>query len=259
MACLRWSMAALLAAAGIATTVALGSADAPLPTSANPIPALAFTPPAAGTYRLERIMRAPDGRVLNSDGSVHRLREFTTGRITLFSLIYTYCTDARGCPLAYATLHALKNMLAAHSALHGRVRFVSMSFDPQFDTPAMMRSYGGDDAAPSPATPWYFLTTASKSDLAPVLDGFGQDLAVIGKGAAGVRAPVLAHLLKVYLIDRSGAVREIYTTAYLHPTVICNDIASLLLEQGGAPPPGYCGGGPASGSKRLSMSVQQAW
>jgi cytochrome oxidase Cu insertion factor (SCO1/SenC/PrrC family) len=65
-----------------------------------------FDPPAAGSYQLERILHVPDGAVLDSDGSMHRLREFTTGKITLFSFIYTYCTDARGCPLAYATLHA---------------------------------------------------------------------------------------------------------------------------------------------------------
>lgn len=201
--------------------------------------AIGFTPPPAGSYRLERIMQAPDGLVLDSDGSSHSLREFTTGKITLFSLIYTYCTDAKGCPLAYATLHALQTMLVRAPLLRGQVRFVSMSFDPEFDTPAMMRSYGGADAVGadrSGRSSWHFLTTASARELRPILDGFGQDVALAAQ-PAGVRAPVLSHLLKVYLIDRSGTVREIYSTAFLHPAMLCNDIATLLMEdrqRGGA-------------------------
>jgi protein SCO1/2 len=205
--------------------------------AASPMPG--FTPPAAGTYRLERILPAPDGEVLDSDGSRHGLRAFTTGKVTLFSLIYTYCTDAKGCPLAYATLHALREMLATDPALRGQVRFVSMSFDPESDTPAMMRSYGGADAVPvgtqpGGLTPWHFLTTQSARELLPILDGFGQDVAV-ATHPAGVRAPVLSHLLKVYLIDRSGVVREMYSTAYLQPAVLCNDIFTLLMEAGQRP------------------------
>lgn len=201
--------------------------------------AIGFTPPPAGSYRLERIMQAPNGLVLDSDGSSHPLREFTHGKIALFSLIYTYCTDAKGCPLAYATLHTLQSVLAGDPAWRGQVRFVSMSFDPEFDTPAMMRSYGGADAVGAEAAgraPWHFLTTASARELSSILDGFGQDVAVAAH-PAGVRAPVLSHLLKVYLIDRTGSVREMYSTAFLHPAVLCNDIATLLMEdrqRGGA-------------------------
>lgn len=191
---------------------------------------LGFVPPAPGSYRLEHIMRAPDGVVLDSDGSTHRLRDFTTGKITLFSFIYTYCTDARGCPLAYATLHALKETLAADAALRDRVRLVSMSFDPVFDTPEAMRSYGGADARDARSPRWHFLTTRSARQLAPLLDGFGQDVDVIAR-APGQRAPVLSHMLKVYLIDAGGSVREIYSTSFLHPAMLLNDIKTLILER----------------------------
>jgi protein SCO1/2 len=205
---------------------------AAVPQAAQPadLLALGFTPPAAGTYQLERILRTPDGPVLDSDGSAHPLRAYTTGRITLFSFIYTYCTDARGCPLAYATLHAVRAAVATDPALRNRVRLVSMSFDPVNDTPAMMRSYGGDDARRDGPAPWHFLTTASTEALAPLLAGFGQDVAVIAPGRPGMRAPLLSHLLKVYLIDDAGTVREIYATAYLHPRILLNDIRTLLAE-----------------------------
>jgi cytochrome oxidase Cu insertion factor (SCO1/SenC/PrrC family) len=192
-------------------------------------PALALALPPPGSYRLERIMQAPEGLVLESDGSVHRLSEFTTGKVTLFSFIYTYCTDARGCPLAYATMHSVKQAIAGDPALQGKVRFVSMSFDPEYDTPAAMRSYGGLDALERSGVRWHFLTTRSGRELAPLLEGFGQD-AQLATPPPGQRAPVFSHVLKVYLLDRRGNVREIYSTSFLHPAVLVNDIRSLVLE-----------------------------
>lgn len=227
---------AVMCMAAVAVAGAWRGQDGPVvpaPPMAYPgaVPALGFVPPAAGTYQLERILHVPDGAVLDSDGTAHGLRAFTTGKITVFSFVYTYCTDAQGCPLAYATLHALKDMVAHDAALRGRVRLVSMSFDPVADTPAAMRSYAGADAdTDAGLAPWHFLTTASAAQLALLLAGFGQDVAVVAPGAAGGRPPVLAHLLKVYLIDQAGIVREMYAPAYLHPAVLRNDIATLLME-----------------------------
>jgi protein SCO1/2 len=200
--------------------------------------------PAPGSYTLDRIMAAPQGQVLASDGSAHRLAEFTTGRITLFSFVYTACSDARGCPLAMATLHTLKGAIAADAALRERVRLVSMSFDPAYDTPPVMHSYGGQDARSSASPRWYFLTCQSARQLAPVLAGFGQDVRVAQAGAALAAAsnaagerPLLAHLLKIYLLDARGQVREIYSPAFLQPLTMLNDIRTLAAEAGADPPP----------------------
>lgn len=215
----------------VAYLAALAAIVTPLAPWCADMEKLGFVPPAPGTYKLEHIMRAPDGMVLDSDGSAHRFVEFSTGKITLFSFIYTYCTDARGCPLAYATLHTLKQAIERDPALRGRVRFVSMSFDPQFDTPQAMRNYGGQDARDARGVRWHFLTTRSGTQLAPLLDGFGQDVALAQQQAPNQRVPTLSHMLKVYLLDASGSVREIYSTAYLHPVVLMNDIKTLLIEQ----------------------------
>ena len=42
----------------------------------------------------------------------------------------------------------------------------------------------------------------------------------------------LTHMLKVFLIDRNGWVREIYTSSFLVPQVMVNDVQTLLLEDG---------------------------
>jgi protein SCO1 len=220
--------AILLAAAALGSLLA-----APIAYGASTIAAqrLDFVAPAPGSYQLQRIMQAPDGVVQDSDGSVRRLSDFTTGKITLFSLVYTYCSDPKGCPLAYATLHTLKQEIERTPALHGQVRFVSMSFDPQYDTPAAMRSYGGQDGRDNKGLRWHFLTTRSRRELLPLLDGFGQDVSVAAEQAAGARVPTLQHMLKVFLLDSQGQVREIYSTSFLQPTVLMNDIKTLLMEQ----------------------------
>jgi hypothetical protein len=41
-------------------------------------------------------------------------------------------------------------------------------------------------------------------------------------------------MLKLFLIDREGRVREIYSTAFLHPEAMLNDIRTLVLEEDAA-------------------------
>lgn len=218
----RWAVALGMAAL---------SACLPAHAAAQGVPPLGFVPPAPGSYRLDHIMAAPQGSVLDSDGTAHRLSEYVTGKITVFSFIYTYCSDAKGCPLAYATLHSLRETIRADGALRDQVRFVSMSFDPRNDTPETMRLYGDPETRDQRGVRWHFLTTRSGRELAPLLDGFGQDVTVADEQPPGQRVPVLSHMLKVYLIDRTGSVREIYSTSFLHPTMLLGDIKTLLRER----------------------------
>ena len=191
---------------------------------------LDFVPPAPGTYKLQHILRAPEGTVLDSQGEAKRFSRFTTGRITLLSLIYTRCGDGRGCPLASHMLKSLKGRIDARPGWSDSLRFVSLSFDPDHDTPAVMRAYGSDYAPEKGGLPWHFLTTRSHREIRPILDGFAQDVwaAADPSDATGP----LPHVLKVFLIDRRGSVREIYTTSFLQPQMVLNDIQTLLLEEG---------------------------
>lgn len=193
---------------------------------------LDFVLPSPGTYVLHNIMRAPEGLVLDSDGKAHRLSDYVTGKVTLLSFIYTTCSDAKGCPLALAVLHGLESTIEKTPAYRDRVRFVSLSFDPEHDTPQVMRLYGGAHAGRAKAMQWNFLTTRSAKELLPLLDGFGQDVSVAADPRTGKASRAFSHVLKLFLIDRKGVVREIYTTSFLLPPVMLNDIKTLLLEDG---------------------------
>jgi protein SCO1 len=129
----------VLALAAAATGLARAAADPTQPLA----PRMDFTPPAAGSYTLQRIQACPDGMVTDASARRVSLRELSTGKITLLSFFYTYCTDAWGCPFAHTTLVNLRQRLLADAALARGVRFVNISFDPSHDSPETLRLYAG--------------------------------------------------------------------------------------------------------------------
>ena len=195
------------------------------------LPALDFVPPPPGSYVLHRIMPAPEGRVVGLDGRPAALSTYTRGKVTLLGFIYTTCVDPQGCPLAYRVFDALQEAIVATPALHDKVQFVTLSFDPARDTPQAMREYAGSRAVDKGAgLRWVFLTTRSARELLPLVEGFGQDVATTVDRSSGRPRRELSHVLKIFLIDRAGDIREIYTSNFLHPQVVLNDIETLLAE-----------------------------
>jgi cytochrome oxidase Cu insertion factor (SCO1/SenC/PrrC family) len=180
-------------------------------------------------------MAAPDGEVLGIDGRPQRLSRFTHGRITLLGFVYTTCSDPDGCPLAARVFDLLQRRIVATPALRGRVRLVTLSFDPARDSPAVMRQYAAGRATEDSRLSWHFLTTRSPRQLRPLTEGFGQDIWVTTERSSGSPRRELSHVLKVFLIDPAGFVREIYTSTFLHPTTVLNDIETLRLEEPAAP------------------------
>jgi cytochrome oxidase Cu insertion factor (SCO1/SenC/PrrC family) len=219
------AVALALAAAG---TVAWAAAD---PMQAHS-PNMQFVPPAPGTYRLQRIQRAPDALLRDARDRPRRLGTLTRGRVTLLTFFYSYCVDEWGCPFAYRTMVELRERLTARG-LAGRVRFVSISFDPTNDTPEVLRLYSGSLQAEVGLT-WEFLTARSVADLLPLLEDFGQDVSV-EKDANDRPTRTINHMLKLFLIEGEGIVREIYALDYLHQAMMLNDIETLLLEQNATP------------------------
>ena len=208
----------------------LGAALA-LPALAHePAPDRGFSPPAAGSYRLPPIQAAPDGEVLDLGGRALRLSQVTHGRITLLGLVYTRCTDADACPRATWAFSSVRAMLRGDPALAARVRLVTLSFDPVHDTPATLARFAAQVRGARGAD-WRFLTTRSPAALAPILEGFGQDLRVAADSAAVPGTEEFTHTLKAFLIDPAGKVREIYSSAYLMPEMIVNDMRTLDLER----------------------------
>ena len=203
---------------------------APAHQGSEPPSRLEFTPPPAGTYDLPPIQNAPDGEVLDAAGYFRPLADYTRGRITLLGLVYTRCTDPEGCPRSTWAFSAVRNLLRAEPQLEQRVRLVTLSFDPVHDDSEAIGAYGQRVRGRRDGAEWHFLTTRSRRALAPILEGLGQDLRVATDSRAVPGTEEFTHTLKVFLIDSEGRVREIYSTGYLMPQMIVNDIRTLRRE-----------------------------
>jgi protein SCO1 len=215
----------MTAAAALAAAAAAQGAVDP---SAATAPRMEFTPPAAGSYRLQRIQPVTDAVLIDHAARRLHLKDLTRGKVTLLTFFYTECPDPLGCPYAYGTLHLLRSQLNSERT-RASVRFVSVSLDPAHDTPQALARYAGE-LATDPQFEWRFLTAPSLRELLPLLDDFGQDVGV-ELDAQGRPTRALHHMLKMFLIDRRGEVREIYSLAFLQPQVITNDIRTLLAER----------------------------
>jgi cytochrome oxidase Cu insertion factor (SCO1/SenC/PrrC family) len=189
-----------------------------------------YDPPAPGSYTLPIIKAAADGEVFDSSGKPLHLRELTRGggRITVMSFIYTRCAAAKGCPYATGVLLELHRASAGDSALGGRLRLVSLSFDPENDTPERMVEYAEVAAGRPPAAPWHFITTRSQAELRPILEGYGQAVDV-KRDRADPTGPI-NHTLRVFLIDATGNVRNIYSAGTLDQRLILADVRTLMME-----------------------------
>ena len=192
---------------------------------------LDFTPPEVGTYALPQIKKAAGGEILLSNGDEADLSDLIGDKAVLLSFIYTSCSDVNGCPLSTFVMHKMNKTLKENTSMNDDIRLITLSFDPERDTPDAMKSYGSDFKSNS-AVEWVFATTHSQEQLDPILDDYGQFVfKVVEKAKEGEAEKVnFAHVLKSFLIDKQGYIRNIYSVSYLHPDIVLNDIKTILQE-----------------------------
>lgn len=190
---------------------------------------LEFEAPLAGSYLLPPLGLAGDGEVLDSSGKVEHLHSLMGDKLLLLSFIYSSCSEANGCPLATHVLDRIKDKLLVSSGAEDSIRFISLSFDPDQDTPEIMSAYGRSYI--SDGFDWRFLTTSGEHQLEPILQSYSQ-LVIRDPEAQDGEGGRISHILRVFLIDRDKQIRNIYSPTFLHADTIINDIQTLQLEYG---------------------------
>lgn len=183
-----------------------------------------FTPPDAGTYDLPVITRVPPVVLIDAAGRRISTASLMRGKVAIVSFIYTACSDRLGCPLAGMALKELQAQLR-REGLQDRAVLLSISLDPQRDTPKQLAKYGHIFGV-EPSL-WHLLTAPSEQALRTALEGYGQDRVKVydenGRFTGRYR-----HVLKVFLVDQEGQVRNIYSTGSLVPQAMVNDIKTVL-------------------------------
>ncbi len=84
----------------------------------------------------------PDFPLLNQSGKTIKLSQFR-GKVVVLTFVYTRCPLADFCPKMSRNFADIDKALAGDAGLYGKTHLLSVSFDPAYDTPTVLRSYGG--------------------------------------------------------------------------------------------------------------------
>ena len=130
----------------------------------------------------------PDFQLVDQDGRAVRLSDYR-GRAVVLTFIYTRCPLPNFCPLMSKHFAELEQRL--NKELPGRYHLLSISMDPEFDTPAVLKEYASRYEART--ADWTFAT-----------------------GDAG-QIDTVAQLLGLYYVRENGLISHDLRTALFGP------------------------------------------
>lgn len=140
------------------------------------------------------------------------------GKIWIADFIFTLCPGP--CPMISSRMSELQKPLA-----NTDVHLVSVSVDPEHDTPAVLRGYA--EKLQAQPLRWDFLTGSKEAIYDLSRNGFKL---AVSDGSAEAGTPV--HSTRLILVDRHGTIRGYYdATAPDAVTKLLADTAHLLREQ----------------------------
>lgn len=161
----------------------------------------------------------PDITFTDEAGQPRALSSYR-GTFTLLTFIYLRCPIPDYCPRMNAHFAAIQRAVLAEAALRQNVRLLSVSFDPDVDTPARLaakaRELGADPAV------WHFVTAPRAA-----VDDFGGrlGLTVVREGAEGA---TITHNLRTALLDRDGRLARTYNGKAWVPAEVIRDLQALV-------------------------------
>ena len=163
----------------------------------------------AVSYHVPNIGDAvPNFKFFNQNGKVIRLQQFR-GRVVLMTFIYTRCPLAEFCPRMSGNFAEIDKALAGDKGAYAKTHLLSVSFDPKYDTPTVLRSYGGAHTGrftEEDFAHWDFAAPPVE-DLAKVEQYF--DVGVTGESAD---PSSIQHSLSTVVIGKDGRVVAWYPT-----------------------------------------------
>jgi protein SCO1/2 len=176
---------------------------------------LAWAHSAEENARLPVVGPAPQFALTAETGKRVALTDLR-GKVLAVTFIYATCTDT--CPLLTAKMADVQRRLGRDFG--PRVQFVSITVDPEVDTPEVLRAYAKAHGANLEG--WSFLT-GTPSEIAEVLRRYGVYARKNERGGVD-------HLFLTSLIDRSGMLRVQYLGVRFDPGEMQRDLQNLLRE-----------------------------
>jgi protein SCO1 len=165
--------------------------------------------------RLPTIGAAPDFALTSQDGAEVTLASLR-GKVVAVTFIYTWCPDI--CPMLTDKMARVQGQLGADFGT--KIAFVSITIDPERDTPAALRAYAKTFDANLAG--WSFLT----GRLATVREVAHQYGVAVIAGPDGQ----VDHTLLTTLVDRNGTMRVQYLGWRFDEEEFRHDLLDLVKE-----------------------------
>ncbi|HEX2339407.1 MAG TPA: SCO family protein [Vicinamibacterales bacterium] len=167
--------------------------------SSDLTPAVA-TAAASGFELIKEGDPVPDESFVDETGRTRRLADWR-GRAVAITFIYTRCPIPTFCPMMDRHFAAVQKEVRGDPALASRVKLVSVSFDPAYDTPTVLRAHAAKVGA-QPET-WSFLT-GPRDNVDRFASRFGVSL--------GRDTPEeITHNLRTAVVRPDGRLARVFT------------------------------------------------
>lgn len=180
------------------------------PVSATPAPMLGPGSPV------------PDLSLTRDDGAAASLAD-ERGKLVVITFVYTRCPLPEFCPRMDRHFKAIQDAVARDPRLAGQVRLLSLSFDPEFDTPARLQEHARRAGA-DPAI-WRYATAPGEA-IAAFGAPFG--LSVVREGADRSN---ITHNLRTLLVGRDGTLAKTYNGGEWAPSEVLRDLVALAARR----------------------------
>ena len=168
----------------------------------------------------------PDFGLVNQDGNRIRLSQFK-GKALALTFIYTRCPQPDQCTLMSNNFAAIDQELQKQPDVYAKTRLLTITFDPDYDTPKVMRSYGaGHTGRYSDETfqHWEF-ATGSKDEVKGIAQFFG--LRYFLDTESGNEQVI--HSLRTAVISPDGKLIKLYRGNEWKPDEIANDLRAAAI------------------------------
>lgn len=177
--------------------------------------------PVAGAIRVPQIGDAvPDFSFTNQNGKKLRIAQFR-GKAVLLTFIYTRCPLPDYCIRMSSNFNDIAKQLKKDPGLYSKTEELSISFDPQYDTPKVLHQYGENyagDVDPQ-FTHWQFVT-ASPEEIKKAADFFG--LSYMPDGGQ------IVHSLRTVVIGPDGKITHLFNGNEWKPNDAVQAMASAV-------------------------------
>jgi protein SCO1 len=165
----------------------------------------------------------PDVALVNQDGKTLHISQFK-GKAVLITFIYTRCPFPDYCPLMSSEFATIHRELAKNPGEYSRTHLLSVSLDPSYDKPPVLRRYGlgylkGDAKG---FAQWEFVST-TPGDLKKLANAFGLTYFTRGK--------VIAHNLDTILLGPNGAVVKSWPGSDWRPPEVLAAVRQVIAEK----------------------------